>query len=54
MGLKINTDAVKSQLSDMNQNLDTMASRDNLLQMPLSAPIQSGLRRDFQKNMSNI
>ena len=32
MGLKMNTVAVKIQLSDMNRNLDTMVTRANLLQ----------------------
>ena len=32
MGLKMNTGAVKIQLSDMNRNLDTMVTRANLLQ----------------------
>ena len=36
MGLKMNTGAVKSQLSDMNRNLDTMGTRANLLQSRIS------------------
>lgn len=36
MGLKMNTGAVKSQLSDMNRNLDTMVTRANLLQSRIS------------------
>ena len=36
MGLKMNTGVVKSQLSDMNRNLDTMVSRANLLQSRVS------------------
>ena len=36
MGLKMNTGAVKSQLSDMNRNLDTMVTRANVLQSRIS------------------
>lgn len=36
MGLKMNTGTVKSQLSEMNQNLDTMVTRTNLLQAKIS------------------
>ena len=36
MGLKMNTGAVKSQLSDMNRNLDTMVTHANVLQSRIS------------------